>query len=177
MASESQKQIWIARENLRCSGCKRCEVACSLYHEGLVWPEASRVRVFMLVPGTEMPHLCAQCHDYPCVASCPVDALSVDPKTAAVLVDKEKCIHCGKCIDGCPGKIPHLHPKEGHALICDLCGGDPECVKACHQGKYDCLMSVPRISSMNYRLYARTPEEMIEDFVTNLYGEQGKELI
>jgi len=32
-----------------------------------MWPEASRVRVFMPFPGVEVPHLCSQCQDYPCV--------------------------------------------------------------------------------------------------------------
>ncbi|MBS7657470.1 4Fe-4S dicluster domain-containing protein, partial [Candidatus Bathyarchaeota archaeon] len=67
----SEKQVvWIFRDLLRCSGCRRCELACSLHHEGKMWPEASRIRIFMLFPGAEVIHLCSQCHDYPCVASC-----------------------------------------------------------------------------------------------------------
>jgi hypothetical protein len=27
-----------------------------------------------------------------------------------------------------------LHPETGLALICDLCGGDPACVKRCATG-------------------------------------------
>jgi Fe-S-cluster-containing hydrogenase component 2 len=27
-----------------------------------------------------------------------------------------------------------LHPQTGMALICDLCGGDPACVKRCATG-------------------------------------------
>ena len=44
----------------------------------------------MLVPGAEVPHLCAQCSNYPCVESCPVDAMSVHEETGAVIVDNEK---------------------------------------------------------------------------------------
>ncbi len=79
------KPMWIARDYAACSGCKRCEIACSWKHEGWMWPEASRVRVFMPFPGVEVPHLCAQCKDYPCVASCPVQALSTDAGTGAVI--------------------------------------------------------------------------------------------
>jgi Fe-S-cluster-containing hydrogenase component 2 len=57
-------------------------------HEGWMWPEASRVRVFMPFPGVEVPHLCAQCKDYPCVGSCPTQALSTDADTGAVLVER-----------------------------------------------------------------------------------------
>jgi Fe-S-cluster-containing hydrogenase component 2 len=42
----------------------------------------------MPFPGLEVPHLCAQCDDYPCVKSCPAGALSVDDKTTAVIVDR-----------------------------------------------------------------------------------------
>lgn len=64
----------------------------------------------MLVPGLEFPHLCVQCQDYPCVKTCPVRALSVSKKTGAVIVKTQKCTACGKCINACPGRIPHMHP-------------------------------------------------------------------
>ncbi|MEM2803268.1 MAG: 4Fe-4S dicluster domain-containing protein, partial [Nitrososphaerota archaeon] len=41
--SKSDK-VWIARDFLKCSGCRLCEIVCSLHHEGRIWPEASRVR-------------------------------------------------------------------------------------------------------------------------------------
>ncbi len=169
---------WIIRDYLRCSGCRRCEIACSLHHEGKMWPEASRVRVFMLVPGVEIPHLCAQCHDYPCVSACPVGALSVSDETGAVLVDKEKCTSCGLCIDACPGNIPFLHPGDSKAVICDLCGGDPQCVKVCQDAKFNALWVVrTRRGSFNKKLFAQTPEELTRDVATNLYGEKAEELI
>jgi Fe-S-cluster-containing hydrogenase component 2 len=175
----SQEQVaWVARDYLRCTGCRRCEIACSLRHEGWVWPEASRIRVFMLIPGVEIPQLCAQCHDYPCIQSCPTGALSPDKHTGAVLVDKEKCISCGKCIEGCPGSIPFLHPKDSKAIICDLCGGDPECVKVCQAANFDALSIVKmQALSHNRKLFARKPESLTEDVATNLFGEKAEELI
>ncbi|MEA2089372.1 MAG: 4Fe-4S dicluster domain-containing protein [Thermoproteota archaeon] len=172
----AEKPIWIIRDYLKCSGCRKCEIACSLHHENKIWPEASRIRVFMLVPGAEFPHFCTQCNGYPCVKSCPVDALHVSEGTGAVLVNQEKCTGCGQCIDACPGKIPHMHPTENYALICDLCGGDPECVKVCREGGWNVLKVVQRDDG-SYHLYARTPEEITQDLVVNLYGEAGEELI
>jgi len=161
---EGTQVIWIDRDYARCSGCRMCEIACSLHHEGRIWPEASRIRVFMLVPGIEIPHLCVQCHDYPCVNSCPSKALSVDEKTGAVIVDEDKCTACGVCIKKCPGN--------------DLCGGDPECVKICQKAGFRAL----NIVTLGQRgdtekLASRTPEELTEDLAFNLYGEKAEELI
>ena len=109
---KKRNPIWISREFSKCSGCRKCEIACSLSHENKIWPEASRVRVFMLVPGAEFPHLCTQCEDYPCVEVCPFKALAVNKETSAVIVNVNKCTGCGKCIDACPGKVPHVHPQD-----------------------------------------------------------------
>ena len=164
--------IWIYRNYINCSGCRRCEIACSLNHEGKIWPEASRIRVFMLVPGIEIPHLCVQCHDYPCVNACPVGALSTNRETGAVLVDREKCIACGRCIDACPGKIPYIHPRDNYAVICDLCDGDPKCVKVCSEGGWNALQLIRGFVGYSAKLYAKTPEEITKDLVRIIYGEE-----
>lgn len=177
MSEKDTNPIWIARDYLKCSGCRRCEVACSLHHEDTIWPEASRIRVFMLIPGVEIPHFCSQCHDHLCIESCPEDALSIDKKTGAVLVDREKCTSCGLCVDACPGRIPFLHPGDKKATICDLCGGEPECVKACQAGKWNALWVVPWVKDSSYKLYARRPEEVTKELARNLYGEQAEEMI
>jgi len=105
--------------------------------------------------------------------------MSVSEVTGAILVDKEKCTACGACINACPGRIPHLHPTENYALICDLCGGNPQCVKVCHEGRWDTLWIADRQADYEYswRLYARRPVEILKDLVINLFGEKGKELI
>jgi Fe-S-cluster-containing dehydrogenase component len=170
-------KVWIARDYARCSGCRLCEIACSLQHEGKIWPEASRVRVFMQVPGVEVPHLCTQCNNYPCVKSCPFNALSVNEVTGAVAVANEKCTACGICVNACPGKIPHLHPDGKRIVICDLCGGDPQCAKVCTRMGFNTLMVFPRIPAGTYDLYAKTPEELTVNLAYKFYGEKAKELI
>jgi Fe-S-cluster-containing hydrogenase component 2 len=171
-----KEPIWIARDLSKCSGCRKCEIACSLFHENRIWPEASRIRVFMLVPGADFPHFCAQCEGYPCVKACPVNALSISKKTGAVLVKTKACIACGKCIEACPGRIPHMHPKEKYVVICDLCGGDPRCVKVCQEGGWNVLTKTHR-RARPYELYARLPEETTKDLAVKMYGEQGKEYV
>jgi len=131
----------------------------------------------MPFPGLEVPHLCAQCDDYPCVNSCPVQAISVDQETTAVIVNREKCISCGKCISACPGNIPFLHPKDNKATICDLCEGDPECVKVCTEAKYNALTLVQEEQDVNRKLFSRHPLKVAKDLAVNLFGEKGETVI
>jgi len=131
----------------------------------------------MPFPGCEVPHLCAQCNDYPCVDSCPVGALSTSTDTKAVLVDREKCTGCGACIRACPGNVPFLHPGDDKATICDLCGGDPECVKVCKEAGYNALMLVEEGPSVHRRLFSRNPIEVAKDLAVLFFGEKGKEVI
>ena len=164
--------LWIKRNYELCSGCRRCEIACSLFHEGEIWPEASRVRVFMFVPGVEVPHLCFQCEDYPCVETCPAGALSVDEKTGAVKVEVSKCTACGVCVEACPGRVPHLHPSGNYMVICDLCNGQPKCVEACREGGWNALTLVSREKDVSYRALAKTPEEITREVAEQLFGKE-----
>ena len=171
-------QVWIKRNYENCSGCRRCEIACTLYHEGKIWPEASRIRVFMFVPGVEIPHLCFQCDDYPCVEACPTEALSVNSQTRAVNVDASKCTACGLCIKACPGNVTHLHPEGNHIVICDLCDGKPKCVKACQEGRWNTLMPIPREKEVSYKTLAKTPKELTHEVAKQILGEEtAKEVI
>ncbi|RLG75209.1 MAG: 4Fe-4S dicluster domain-containing protein [Thermoprotei archaeon] len=175
--SGQPQMIWIVRDFERCSGCRLCELACSLKHEGEVWPEASRIRVIEVVPGITIPHLCTQCPDYPCVSACPFNALSVDKSTGAVVVDEGKCTACGKCVDACPGKIPRIVKGKPSVIICDLCGGDPECVKACEKAGFGALKVIPRPEESTIMFYARTPKEAAKLLVKKLYGINPEEVM
>ena len=68
------------------------------------------------------------------LAACPTDALYKDESTGAILVHAQACIGCAACVDACPFGVASLHPETGLPLICDLCHGDPACVKRCATG-------------------------------------------
>jgi len=170
-------QVWVFRDFSRCSGCRLCEVACSLKHEGVIWPEASRVKVFEFAPGVLVPHLCLQCPDYPCVKACPTNALSVDPRTGAVLVDEGKCTLCGNCIKACPAKVPRVVKGKRYVVICDLCGGDPECVKACKSAGFNALELIPRPERAYMEPYISLPEVIARKVGERVFNEFVKEVM
>jgi len=118
-----------------CSGCRACQVACVAAHDAVFGLAAARIRVVKdEAQGLDEPHVCRQCRRAPCIAACPVEALYRDETTNAVLLRAERCIGCWSCVDACPFGMVALQPETGLATICDLCGGDPECVKRCATG-------------------------------------------
>lgn len=163
-------KAWILRDYENCSGCRLCEIECSLRHEGRIWPEASRIRVFEYLPGVIVPHLCTQCPEYHCVESCPVGALSVSEETGAVIVDEEKCVLCRRCIDACPALVPRVVKAKGSVVICDLCGGDPACVKVCNDMGYGALKLIRRPNPATIRSYTVPPDQIASGLASKVYG-------
>jgi carbon-monoxide dehydrogenase iron sulfur subunit len=124
----------LVRESV-CSGCRACMVACVAQHDGRFGTATSRIYVEKDEPlGLDRPHVCRLCRRAPCVAACPVEALYRNAETGAVLVRDALCIGCAACVDACPFGMVALHQETGVAIICDLCGGDPACVKRCATG-------------------------------------------
>ena len=121
-----------------CAGCMSCMYACSLHKEGVAAPHLSRIRVenydFEQWDNTAKP--CLQCTDPQCMRYCPCNAIYVDKKTGARVIDEDLCIGCQECIRHCPFTPSRIRFDDIKlkAIKCDLCGGDPECVKSCPFG-------------------------------------------
>jgi len=119
----------------KCTGCRSCEMACSLHREGKCSPQLSRNRVVKFeAKGINIPTTCANCSKPYCMLVCPVKAISVNADTGAVVVDETKCIGCRACSVACPFGQANYHPEKKIAFKCDLCFGDPVCVKFCPSG-------------------------------------------
>ena len=131
--SESQDlPLRIVADPSKCVGCRVCELTCSFVHEGVYCPDMSRIRVEKdELTGKDEPIACHQCGTARCVLACPVGALKRNAVTGAVEVDGDKCIRCKGCAKACPFGAIRFHPESGLPMICDLCGGDPKCVKEC----------------------------------------------
>ncbi len=119
-----------------CAGCRTCMNVCSLFHEGEVNLELSRIQIngTLLEPFDFDAITCRQCEGPECVYNCPTGAMHIDEKTGARVSDPEKCIGCKTCILACP-KYPNAPIRfvtsKNIVIKCDLCGGDPQCVKFC----------------------------------------------
>lgn len=168
---------YIAVDYAKCTGCRNCEVECSLFHEKKMDLSKSRIRVHYFNPPVDVPSLCAKCNDAPCVKACPekVGALSKDKTTGAVLLDEKKCIACWACIEPCAKDRADVIRKSKDEKvvvgICDLCGGDPSCVKGCPEGA---LSIVPVYQDGRY--FAAKPEQIARAVAKNLYkGSRGNE--
>ncbi|MEW8029234.1 MAG: 4Fe-4S dicluster domain-containing protein [Candidatus Thiodiazotropha sp.] len=162
----------------RCIGCRACTVACKSENNVSLgrFRAVIQEKTMGTFPKTKkefLPLMCNHCEGNekdgvpPCVKICPEypgkrakfktsDGKTIRYRTGAtykrpdgmILIDKEKCIGCGKCIDACPYGVRSFDPfvKAGGdqtkqaADKCDLCahrvdnGIEPSCVNTC-QGR------------------------------------------
>jgi len=115
----------------KCTGCHLCEIACSLFNQGICNPALSKICVVSWEEASDFPMVCQQCDDAPCAAVCPAEARSRNEQTGAIDVDPEKCIGCRMCIYECPFGAILAQEQEETTTNCSLCEGDPRCVKVC----------------------------------------------
>lgn len=135
-----------------CIGCNTCELACSSFKSGKIQPSLSRIRIprdpFSPETTNFFPMICYQCQDPKCASACIPGAITADPKTGARVVDESKCIGCGLCVTACAQYYGtpriNMDATTKKAFKCDLCGGDPQCIKWCPNGaiKYATLDSI-----------------------------------
>ncbi len=125
-----------------CTGCRLCEVYCVLTHEDKVNPTLSRIKVWKdEVEGIFLPIACTLCDQKACVQVCPEPgAISVTP-SGSVIIEETLCTGCSKCVSACEilAITFHVMPgrgKHGKAVVvkCDMCDGDPWCVRVCEPG-------------------------------------------
>jgi len=116
----------------KCTGCRICELVCSWKKEKKFSPSLSRIRVASPYPedGADRPKVCVQCTQALC-STCGRDAMHRDENAHTILIDEKKCNGCDKCTISCPLGAIRLLSDRPLVIVCDLCEGDPECVKYC----------------------------------------------
>lgn len=130
----------------KCIGCQACTVSCSVENQ----PPIGQFRTTVLqyevdkpdnsMPAmVSLPRLCNHCDEPPCVPVCPVQA-TFQRTDGIVLVDNERCVGCGYCVQACPYDARFINHETQTADKCTFCehrleaGLLPACVESCVGG-------------------------------------------
>lgn len=136
-----------------CDGCRMCELVCSLNKAGLINPYLARIRVAPVQKdGGPHPIICRHCKVAQCQLVCPVPgAIFEDQRTGALVIDEARCTRCMECVAACPFGAVWVGPNQ-EVLKCDLCQGDPLCVKHCPYVPENIMphLPYPRQSCLKY---------------------------
>ena len=122
----------------KCTGCQRCEINCTTVNDGAVSSYTSRIKMTRNLTNNEghgtyqndwvyFPETCRQCEDPWCGNACPEQAIYADDRGVKI-VDEDKCIGCGACVEACPWHMPTINPETKKASKCILCGA---CIAGC----------------------------------------------
>ena len=125
----------------RCIGCHACTVACKAENAVPVgdfrtWVKYVEKGRFPEVRRHFAVLRCNHCDNAPCVAICPVNALTKRPD-GIVDIDRDACIGCRACMQGCPYDAIYLNDDLGAVEKCHYCahrvekGLEPACVIVC----------------------------------------------
>ncbi|ODU06151.1 MAG: ferredoxin [Pseudonocardia sp. SCN 72-86] len=134
-------QYGFAIDQRTCIGCHACTVACKAEHEVPVGQFRTWVKY---VDQGEFPNntrdfgvmRCNHCTDAPCVKICPTKAL-YKRKDGIVDFDRDRCIGCKSCMQGCPYDAIYIDEDTHTAAKCNFCAHridedlEPACVVVC----------------------------------------------
>lgn len=68
---------------------------------------------------------------------CPVKAISREEQMGRISVDYDACIGCRSCVGVCPFGAMSFNTIDKQVFKCDLCDGDPQCVRFCEEKAVD----------------------------------------
>ena len=146
-----QKDLFVITiDYTKCTGCRICEMSCSLANAEECNSFVSRIRSIRHIDDGKIhnaPMLCHNCTHPPCEDSCPTGATQRDPETGAMVVDPDLCIGCKGCVFACPFGACFMDTYTDKAFRCDQCKGDPICVKMCPHT----VLSYIRQSALNIK--------------------------
>jgi Fe-S-cluster-containing hydrogenase component 2 len=87
-----------------------------------------------------------------------VGAISREEELGRVTVDYSVCIGCRTCVSVCPFGAMNFNTIDRKVIKCDLCDGDPQCVRFCEVKAVDYVdagdISIQKKRTAAQRLYA-----------------------
>ena len=118
----------------KCTGCRLCELVCSLKHTGEFNPARARIHVLGYNEVFALPVMCFQCTRPYCMEVCPSGAITKGEAAGITRISNKECTGCKMCTFACPFGNIALSSEEKVAVKCELCDGEPECVDICPTG-------------------------------------------
>lgn len=119
----------------KCTGCGMCRLICAMVKEKRAHAPLSRIGLIRCAgEQLHLPVICRHCEDAPCMAVCPREAISRDSAAGQVMVNHDACISCKMCVAACPFGAMGFDSERRAVFKCDLCDGDPQCVRFCFPG-------------------------------------------
>lgn len=137
-------------DNVRCTGCKTCVLACKDYkdleadrtyrrvidYENGTWKQTDEGYVLSDCLVYHISLACNHCSSPECVHVCPTGAMHAD-ELGLVWPDETRCIGCGYCTMACPYHAPVIDQETRKSSKCDGCKNRvledklPICIEAC----------------------------------------------
>lgn len=119
--------MYLHADSTRCSGCRACQIACSLHLFGESNPKKSALAIVPHFPdpGTFEVRTCTQCGT--CMDVCPTGAIQQDDK-GAYYIQIDECTACLACQEDCPEQVILTHRDRDAPFKCDACG---DCIAVC----------------------------------------------
>jgi len=122
-----------ANQMNRCIGCLSCMITCAAVNQQdhSIMKSAIRIKTSGGLTGKFIAIVCQACKDdVPCAEVCPTGAL-VRRQAGGVLLDKEKCVGCERCVTACTIDSIYFDLDTKRPIVCKHCG---VCARFCPHG-------------------------------------------
>ena len=171
------EQKTIVYDPALCTGCMRCMTTCSTYNNGSTSLTRARIHIMRheghaITRINEQDDLifqaltCQQCDKPYCLYLCPAHAIERNAETGATVINYDKCIGCRMCVVACPFGAMRYDSSRKKVFKCQLCDGDPQCVKFCPNEALKFLpkgiANAPKIDRLARKIVELRPTSAVE---------------